>query len=289
MNSTPLGYLAQTAETRTTSMRDRPAGLVWMVAAASRRTRRAGAPRRGARSRAPGPRSAAGRPRRPPRRAGCDRSSAAARAGRRARPGSRSSACSAVSTSAGSTPSISRRNTSRAAVRSTTRIATVMSRPTIGSAAGQPRATPAAPTTTASEVSPSVRACSPSATSAAEPIRRPTRIRYSATSSLPAKPMTPAAATQPEVLDRRGVDQPVDGLPAGDDRGQRDHRDDEQPGQVLGPPVPVGVAAGRGPPGQRERDPQRHRGQRVGEVVDGVGQQRHRPADDDHQRAAAGR
>src|SRR5664279_659799 len=47
------------------------------------------------------------------------------------------------------------------------------------------------------ETGPSVRACKPSATSAAEPIRRPTWMRYRATSSLPAKPITAAAATKP--------------------------------------------------------------------------------------------
>ena len=56
-------------------------------------------------------------------------------------------------------------------------MATEISRPTIGSASGKPSITPIAPSTTASEVNPSVRACRPSATSAAEPIRRPTRIR----------------------------------------------------------------------------------------------------------------
>ncbi len=70
-----------------------------------------------------------------------------------------------------------------------------MRSPTSGSAIGKPRATPIAPATTASEVRPSVRAWYPSATSAAEPISRPTRIRYSATSSLPAKPTSPAAMT----------------------------------------------------------------------------------------------
>jgi len=71
----------------------------------------------------------------------------------------------------------------------------VISNPTRGSASGNPASTPIAPTTTASEVNPSVRACKPSATRAADPILRPTRIRYTATSSLPAKPIRPAAMT----------------------------------------------------------------------------------------------
>ena len=67
--------------------------------------------------------------------------------------------------------------------------------PTTGSASRQPSATPPAPSSTASEVKPSVRACSPSAISAAEPISRPTRMRYRATHSLPMKPIIAAAAT----------------------------------------------------------------------------------------------
>ena len=60
---------------------------------------------------------------------------------------------------------------------SSTTIAALISRPTIGSAKGKPSQMPSTPSTTASEVNPSVRAWTPSATSAAEPIRRPTRIR----------------------------------------------------------------------------------------------------------------
>ena len=74
-------------------------------------------------------------------------------------------------------------------------MASAIASPTAGSAQLQPAHAPAAAATTASEVKPSVRACRPSATRAAEPIRRPTRIRYRATSSLPTKPITPAAAT----------------------------------------------------------------------------------------------
>ena len=71
----------------------------------------------------------------------------------------------------------------------------MISRPITGSAQCQPTAEPAAPSSTASDVNPSVRASSPSATSAAEPIRRPTTMRYRATTSLPRKPSTAASAT----------------------------------------------------------------------------------------------
>jgi len=83
----------------------------------------------------------------------------------------------AWSTSAGSTASIRRAATWRTAERNTPRIATVMARPMTGSAQDHPRATPPAPSRTARLVNPSVRACSPSATRAAEPMRRPTRMR----------------------------------------------------------------------------------------------------------------
>ena len=119
-------------------------------------------------------------------------------------PGVSSRTCSAWVTSAGSTASISRRYTSRPACHSTAAIATVIPRPTTGSAQSQPTATPPAPSSTASDVNPSVRACSPSATSAADPIRRPALIRYRATSSLPANPASAASATATSADTGRG-------------------------------------------------------------------------------------
>ena len=57
------------------------------------------------------------------------------------------------------------------------------------------------PSSTASEVNPSARACNPSAASAAEPILRPTRIRYRATASFrrtrSAPPPRPPADSTP--------------------------------------------------------------------------------------------
>ena len=80
-------------------------------------------------------------------------------------------------TSPGSTASMSRRNTARAASLRIHRMATVMTSPMMGSASGKPSHTPIAAMTTAIEVSPSVRACRPSAMSACEPISWPTRMR----------------------------------------------------------------------------------------------------------------
>jgi len=103
----------------------------------------------------------------------------------------------ARSTSSGLTASIRRASTSRAAPQVTTAIATVIASPTIGSASCHPSVAPPADSSTASDVSASVRACIPSATSAADPIARPVRIRTRAAISLPTKPTTAATATAP--------------------------------------------------------------------------------------------
>src|SRR3954467_6585815 len=105
-------------------------------------------------------------------------------------------------------------------------MATVISRPTIGSASGKPSATPPAPASTASEVKPSVRACKPSATRAAEPICRPTRTG-GAGADVPAhadavdgdqfvaeEADEPRQRDPAQLLNRGGVEQAADGLEA---------------------------------------------------------------------------
>jgi hypothetical protein len=79
-----------------------------------------------------------------------------------------------------------------------------------------------------------------------------------------------------EVVDGLRRDEATDCLGGGDDRRQRDHQDDEDPGKVFGSPVAVRVPACGSPAGESERDEQRDGGQRVTEVVDGVGEQRNR-------------
>jgi hypothetical protein len=59
---------------------------------------------------------------------------------------------------------------------------------------------------------------------------------------------------------------------------RRDRQHDRDPGQVLSTPEPVRVAASRRAAPERERHPQRQRGRGIGEVVQRVTQQRHRPA-----------
>ena len=84
------------------------------------------------------------------------------------------------------------------------------------------------------------------------------------------------------------VDQAAHGFISGQQSGESDHGDDEQSSQVFGAAVAVGVATGGFAAGQGERNPQRHGGEGVGEVVDGVGQQRHRAGEDDNQQLRDG-
>jgi hypothetical protein len=84
-----------------------------------------------------------------------------------------------------------------------------------------------------------------------------------------------------------GVQQPVERLVGGQRRGRRDRRHDHDPGQVLGPPVAIGIAAGRRAAGEQERDRERHRGERVGGVVQRVAEQRDRPGRRRHDRLDA--
>lgn len=147
----------------------------------------------------------------------------------------------------------------------------------MGSASGNPSATPPAEHSTASEVNPSVRACSPSAIRGgrADAVPNPDAVE--------GNPLVADESDQPgqgdpaDMLDLLRVDQAGDGFVTGDDGRHRDHRDHERPGQVLDATESVGISASGGLGAQRERDPQRHRGQRISEVVDGVGGQRNRP------------
>lgn len=93
----------------------------------------------------------------------------------------------------------------------------------------------------------------------------------------------------PEVGQGRGVGEAADGFHTSHDRGQGDHRDDEQARQVLGSSEPVGVAPGGGATAECERDPQRHSSQRIREIVDRVGEQSHGPADRDDPQLRHGR
>ena len=153
--------------------------------------------------------------------------------------------------------------------------------PMMGSRMGKPMAVPNAANSTASEVRPSVRACRPSATSAAEPILRPARIWSSATISLPRKPMMAAAASQPRLLNGCGFKEALERLPQNVGSAKADGDDDKDAGHVFGTRkaeivAPVGAA-----PRQIEGDEQRNRVEAVADVVDGVAQQGHAAAEED--------
>lgn len=108
-------------------------------------------------------------------------------------------------------------------------------------------------------------------------MRRPTLMRYTATTSLPMNPMTPARRSHPaQMAQRHGIDEPANGFDGGDERGDGDDRHHEQAGQVLHATESVGVAPRRRASAHREGYPERYGGQGIGEVVHGVGEQRDR-------------
>jgi len=81
----------------------------------------------------------------------------------------------------------------------------------------------------------------------------------------------------PQVGDGAGVDEPVDRFVGCQPAGERDHRDHEQATQILGPSVAVGVARSGRTAREPERDQQRHGSERVGDVVQGIAEERDRP------------
>jgi hypothetical protein len=90
-----------------------------------------------------------------------------------------------------------------------------------------------------------------------------------------------------QVGHRVRVQQPADRGERRGGGGQQDHRDDDDARQILGPPVSIGVPAGGTPPSEHERDAERHRGQRVGRVMQRVAEQRDRAGQGDHHRLRA--
>ena len=86
---------------------------------------------------------------------------------------------------------------------------------------------------------------------------------------------------KPKIVDFLRLQEPADGFPCRDDRGEGDDGNDEQAGNVLGPPEAVGVAAGGVSAAEDECDPQGDGGQGVGEVVDGVGEEGDGSADEE--------
>ena len=185
----------------------------------------------------------------------------------------------AFSTTSGSIPSPSLRNIRRADRASSQKIGTATTKPATGSTQDCPNAAPTPAATTAREVSASVRACLPSVISASEPMDSPTRIRYRATNPSPIAPTMPAAITHGissirRASKRRCADSQMT-RPARDCNSQ----DNEESSPIFGPIEPVRVPFGGGPTANSKGDPQRNCRQRIGEIVKGICQQGHRPAD----------
>jgi len=147
----------------------------------------------------------------------------------------------------------------------TFRITTVMSRPMMGSPTGAPSATTIALATTPSETNPSTRAWLPSAINAGLDKRFPARRRTCAASSLPTKPTSPAAASTQRCESSCGwMSRSIDSYRA-TQAETKIASTTAKPRDLLGSKRT-----------KEERDPDRHRGERVPDVVDQVGEQRHR-------------
>jgi hypothetical protein len=78
-----------------------------------------------------------------------------------------------------------------------------------------------------------------------------------------------------EQRDRLRVDQAIDCLIASDERTEQDNRDDHDAGQILDAPESVGEARAGFAPREQKRDPERHSGGRITDIVDRIREQRH--------------
>src|SRR5215212_1226758 len=98
-------------------------------------------------------------------------------------------------------------------------------------------------------------------------------MRNTATASLPTKPMTPATATAPSKAIAWGwMSRSTAWWPA---TTALDRMMATIAIPARSPAQPVGEAVGGLAAREHEGDPQRHRGDRVADVVDGVGQEGH--------------
>ena len=135
------------------------------------------------------------------------------------------------------------------------RITSVIVSPISGSPISSPSATTMALPTTPSEMKPSIRAWYPSESLArAEPDESRDLVPHEAD--------RPGGCECPQVVERLRVDQTLDRLHECEARAEEDRRHDEVAGCLLAPLAP-----------EEERDPERHRGQCVAEVVDEIRQQ----------------
>src|SRR6266446_2707167 len=93
----------------------------------------------------------------------------------------------------------------------------------------------------------------------------------------------PRRRNRPKKGDRLRMNQAVHRLPARHDRAQQDDADNRHAGQILDPPESIGEARAWLTASKAKGDPERHRGHRIADIVDGVGKERD-AAGDDHDR-----
>ena len=81
----------------------------------------------------------------------------------------------------------------------------------------------------------------------------------------------------------------MDRLVTREHRAEQDDKDDKDACQVFGPTEAIGKCLRWFSPRENEREPQRNSGRGVPNIVDHVGQQRHRPRDQNDDKLKCGR
>ena len=158
----------------------------------------------------------------------------------------------------------------------------MMIRPTTGSAHFQPRARPPTPSRTASEVKPSARACSPVGDKSSRPDSASDPNAVGGDELVPGDADDSCQGHCEQVGYRPRARQAGHRLP-GRRRTRHGHEEnDDDAGQVLGPPVTVGVPPRGGTPAGEERYGKGNSRQGVRGVMQGVAEQGHRSGDSGH-------
>ena len=76
------------------------------------------------------------------------------------------------------------------------------------------------------------------------------------------------------------MEEPVDRLISSHQCTQKNDQHDGEAGEVLDPAIAIGEGLRRLPAGKHEGDPERYGRTGIGDVVDGVGEQRHAVGDE---------
>ena len=106
---------------------------------------------------------------------------------------------------------------------------------------------------------------------------------------VPGKADKPCGQDPAQILYWLGLEETSERFDRCDHGRECNHRDDEEPGEVLRAAEPIRVGFGRRSAAKYECDPERHGRQGVREVMNGVGQQRDRTADQDNDKLEQGR